>query len=474
MTEVVGVDSSTQSTKILRVDAETGKVLAQGSAPHPDGTAVDPSAWREALLAAAGSRGTRDGGTYDGGLLAGAAAVSVAAQQHGMVALDRDGEPVMDALLWNDTRSAPQAARLREAFGAEFWAGEIGVVPVPSFTITKLAWLREERPALADRVERVLLPHDWLTWQLGGRPTEAVTDRSDASGTGYYSVPQGRYRHDILEHAFGRVPELPRVLGPAEAAGETAGGALLGPGCGDNAAAALGLGLRPGDVAVSIGTSGTVFASSSGSLPDPSGAIAGFADATGKGLPLLCTLNAARVLDGTARLLGRSLEELDRLALDAAPDAGGLVLLPYLDGERTPDLPGATGTLRGMRLANLGAENMARAAVLGVLCSLAEALDRLRASGVPVRRAVLTGGAARSRAVREAAAELFGVEVSVPEPAEHVALGAARQAAWVLSGAAEPPAWEAPSGTVHAPSGTEWAAEVRGRYAEERLRVYGV
>ena len=272
----------------------------------------------------------------------------MSAQQHGMVALDAQGEPVYDALLWNDVRSAPQAARLRESRGAEAWAREVGVVPVASFTVTKLAWLADERPDLADRVDQVLLPHDWLTWQLTGRPDEAVTDRSDASGTGYWSVPEGRYRTDVLADAFGRTPRLPRVLGPAESAGETPTGALVGPGCGDNAGAALGLGLGSGDVAISIGTSGTVFASTADPVCDPSGAVAGFADATGRYLPLLATINAARILTTTAGLLGVDLTELDRLAQAGAPDADGLAMVPYLDGERTPNLPDATGSLLGM------------------------------------------------------------------------------------------------------------------------------
>ncbi|NKX51988.1 xylulose kinase, partial [Arthrobacter deserti] len=204
------------------------------------------------------------------------------------------------ALLWNDVRSAPQAERLREELGAQVWADEIGIVPVPSFTITKLAWLAENHPDLADRVRKVMLPHDWLAWRILDRAGQPTTDRSDASGTGYYSVRDNAYRHDLLAWAFGRSPELPTVIGPAEASGTTAAGALVGAGGGDNAGAALGLSPRPGEVAVSIGTSGTVFTSTERTISDPSGAIAGFADATGQQLPLLATINGARVLTSTA------------------------------------------------------------------------------------------------------------------------------------------------------------------------------
>jgi len=459
-TVVAGIDSSTQSTKVLHVDAETGEILSKTSAPHPDGTSIDPEAWWEALQ-------SQD-------RLADVAAISVSAQQHGMVALDAAGVPVHDALLWNDTRSSTQAKKLREALGAEAWAREIGIVPVPSFTVTKLAWLAENHPDLADRVHQVLLPHDWLTWRLAGRPEEATTDRSDASGTGYYSVPEGRYRKDILELAFGRSPLLPRVLAPSATAGKTASGALLAAGCGDNAGAALGLGLTPGEVVVSIGTSGTVFAPSAARIQDPSGAVAGFADATGNNLPLLATINAARTLAASARLLNVDLAAFDDLASAGAPDAGGLTLIPYLDGERTPDLPHATGTMTGLTRANLTAENLARASVLGLLCTLSDALDRLRAQGVACERVVLIGGGSLSRSVRRAAAEIFNAEVVIPAPAEYVALGAARQAAWALSGEAEPPTWSRSTEETHTPTGASWAAEVRGRFTASRIAAYGL
>lgn len=462
-TVVVGIDSSTQSCKMVRVDAETGQILGKHSAPHPDGTSIDPQRWWEALQDAGGDR------------LEGVRAVSVSAQQHGMVALDEDDKPVHDALLWNDVRSAPQAASLRNHFGSDFWAKEIGVVPVSSFTITKLAWLAQTHPDLAARVRRVMLPHDWLSWQLGAKVHAPVTDRSDASGTGYFSVPENRYRLDVLEHAFGRVPELPKVIGPHEMAGQTPHGAIIGAGCGDNAGAALGLGLVSGEVVVSVGTSGAVFASTEQQIADPSGAIAGFADATGRNLPLLATINGARILASTANLLGVDLQEFDRLAGAGAKDAGGLTLVPYFDGERTPNLPQATGSLVGMTRAELTRENMARSAVLGLLCVLADALDSLRGKDVVVDRVLLIGGGSMSRSLRAAAADIFQAEVVIPEAGEYVALGAARQAAWALSGNTEPPQWGRKLERSYEPSASaEWASTVRGRFAEARQTIYGV
>ncbi len=355
-----------------------------------------------------------------------------------MVALDADGEPVHDALLWNDTRSGADAQDLVQRYGADWWAEQTGSVPVASFTVTKLAWLARERPEIAARVAQVMLPHDWLTWRLRGGG-EATTDRGDASGTGYFSPSSGEYLRELLVEVLGHDVELPRVLGPGESPG-SAGTVLLGPGTGDNMAAALGVGAGPGDVVVSIGTSGTVFASGPVATADPSGIVAGFADARGGFLPLVATLNAARVLDATAAVLGVDYAGLDELAL-SVPDAGGLVLLPYLDGERTPNLPDATGSLHGMTRTNSTPAHFARAAIEGMLCGLGAGLDALRELGVPCDRVLLVGGGAQSPAVARIASEVFGSPVVVPQPGEYVAASAARQAAWVLEGAL--PQWDA-------------------------------
>ena len=430
---VVGIDSSTQSCKALLVRADDGTVVDQVSAPHPDGTEVDPRAWLDALQQASAP------------LLERASAVAVGGQQHGMVALGDDDQPVRPALLWNDVRSASQAADLvREWGGPQACADAVGSVLVASFTASKLRWLRDREPEHAAAVRRVLLPHDYLTWHLTERADAPTTDRGDASGTGYFSTRDDAWRPDLAADALGHEPALPRVAGPAEAIGRTARGALVAAGTGDNMAAALGLQLRPGDVAVSIGTSGVASAVSRTPAADPSGEVAGFADASGEFLPLVCTLNAARVLDTTARLLGVDHAALAGLALAAEPGAGGLTLLPYLDGERTPNRPDASGTLHGLTTGTTR-EQLARAAVEGLLCSLADAVDRLTAvTGAPAERVVLVGGGARNEAVRRLAPALFGCPVVVPGAAEYVALGAARQAAWALSGAARPPAWALP------------------------------
>ena len=438
MTLVVGVDSSTQSCKVVVTDAATGAVVRQGRASHPDGTEVDTAAWWHALQVA----------ITDAGGLADVEAWAVGGQQHGMVVLDAEGRVIRPALLWNDMRSAGAAADLIAEFGAEALAQRTGLVPVASFTITKLRWLRDNEPANAAKVAAVALPHDWLTWRLRGFGPEGesprgpvleelVTDRSDASGTGYWNPESteagtGGYDRDLLVAALGRDAILPRVLGPDEWVLD-ADGRRVGPGAGDNAGAGLGLGAGPGDVVVSIGTSGTVFAVSEERTIDPTGTVAGFADADGHFLPLVATLNAARVLDAIGRLLGVDHGELSRLALAAEPGAGGLSLVPYFEGERTPNLPDATASLSGMTLDSTTRENLARAAVEGMLSGLGAGLEALRGLGVPLERALLVGGGAQSEAVRVIAPLVLGIPVEVPAPGEYVALGAARQAARILA-----------------------------------------
>ncbi|GAA1860716.1 xylulokinase [Microbacterium koreense] len=424
---VMGVDSSTQSCKVVIVDAESGAIVREGRATHPAGTAVDPEAWWHALQHA----------IADAGGLDDVVAWSIGGQQHGMVALDADGRVVRDALLWNDTRSADAAAALIGEYGAAALAERTGLVPVASFTISKVRWLRDNEPDVAARVDAVALPHDWLTWRLRGfgpdKPVldELITDRSDASGTGYWNPATGDYDRELFAAALGHDAVLPRVLGPRESVSDAAG-RRVAAGCGDNAGAALGVGATLGDAVVSIGTSGTVFAVSRTRTIDPSGTVAGFADAAGNFLPLVATLNAARVLDAIGDLLAVDHVELSRLALTAAPAADGLTLVPYFEGERTPNLPDATASLTGMTLASTTRENLARAAVEGMLSGLRAGLDAVRGVGVSVERVLLIGGGAQSEAVRIIAPDVFGVPVEVPATGEYVALGAARQAASVL------------------------------------------
>ncbi|MEC3918391.1 xylulokinase [Nocardia sp. CDC160] len=435
MTLVAGVDSSTQACKVVIRDAESGRAVRFGRAAHPPGTEVHPEHWWTALHEA----------FDDAGGLEDVAAISIAGQQHGLVCLDEAGQVVRDALLWNDTRSADAARDLVDELGAPTWAQRTGSVPVASFTVTKLRWLAEHEPDNLARTTAVCLPHDWLTWRLrGGGLEQLTTDRSDASGTGYFDSRTGEYCRDLLELACGRSDLLlPEVMGPSESTA-SASGPLLAVGAGDNAAARLGLAAGT-DVVVSLGTSGVVSADSAVRPADPTGIVAGFADATDRYLPLVCTLNAARVLDTAADLLGVGLRKLSDLALSAPPGAEGVVLVPYLDGERTPNLPTATGALHGLTTATTTRANLARAAVEGMLCGIAAGLEALTAQGVSITTVRLIGGAAALPAVREIAPTVFGVPVLAPEPGEYVAEGAARQAAWALHGGTEIPSWPEPA-----------------------------
>ena len=270
------------------------------------------------------------------------AAISVAGQQHGMVALDEHREVLRPAKLWNDTESAPDAAWLIGQLpgGRQAWADACGLVPVASFTITKLSWLHRSEPETWRRLAHVVLPHDWLTFRLTG---QLVTDRGDASGTGYWSAATGSYRDDLLAVVDGErdwSAAVPAVLGPARRRRRVARARWSPPAPATTWRVRSASGCAPGDVAVSIGTSGTVYSVSDEPIADPSGIVAGFADATGRHLPLVCTLNATKVTEAVRRLLGVDHDAFDELALAAAPGAGGLTLLPYLDGERTPDRPG--------------------------------------------------------------------------------------------------------------------------------------
>ena len=457
MTLVLGIDSSTQSTKALLVDAVDGTIVDSRTAAHPPGTEVDPRSWLSAMEEA-----TQD-------LLERADAVAVAGQQHGMVALDAAGAPVRDALLWNDTRSAAQARQLvAEMGGPQACADAVGSVLVASFTSTKLRWLRDHEPLNAARVHRVLLPHDFVSHHLSAPGTDPFTDRGDASGTGYFATREGSWRPDLLAQALGHDAELPRLVAPGAVAGHTPGGAVVAGGTGDNMGAALGMDLRPGDVLVSVGTSGVASAVSATAVADGTGVVTGFADASGGYLPMVTTMNAAGILDLQARWLGVDHSGLADLALASSSGAGGVTLLPYYGGERSPNRPEAVGTWTGLRPTTTRAD-LARAAYEALLCSLADAVERLvEATGEQPTRLLMIGGATRSTALRELAPAILGRAVAFPPSAEYVAIGAARQAAWALAGTAAPPVWQQPETTVLEAEPTPRVHEV---YAELRTRT---
>jgi xylulokinase len=451
---VAGVDSSTQSVKIVIREANTGELVREGRAAHPDGTEIDPTLWSSALNTAISNAGGLDG----------VDAISIAGQQHGMVALDSDGAVIRPALLWNDTRSAQAALDLNaEQGGNAQISRKVGSVLVASFTASKLRWMADHEPQNAAKVAAVALPHDWLSWQLqGGKDLNKLfTDRSDASGTGYFDPTTSHYREDILRLALRHDSEivLPTIIAPNKFGGATQSGIPIAAGAGDNAGAALGLQAQPGDVVISLGTSGTAFAVSDTPTHDSTGAVAGFADATGRFLPLVCTLNAARILDAATRILGKTHDEVGALALSSIAGAHGLTLLPYFEGERTPNRPDATGVFSGMNLNNSNPADIARAMIEGMMCGLTDAVDALIALGVSVNRIVIIGGAAKNSAIPVIASALMGREVVVPPAGEYVADGAAKQAAWALLD--QMPQWNLGEVTHHT---TKPTPDVMDRY----------
>jgi xylulokinase len=459
---VAGLESSQEYTGIVVCDTDSGAVIKSGHAEH-SAERDDPQSWLISLGQAASA-----------GQLADVQAIGVSAQQQGLVTLDSAGETIRPALLGNDKRMQPAAADLVDALGGrEAWAQAVGAVPQASHPISKLRWLARNEPDNAARVAEVLQPHDWLVWQLTAHPFRRTTDRGDASGTGYWSAALESYRPDLVELALGRQIKLPEVMGPAQPAGRTPEGLLISAGTGETMAAAFGLGVELGDAVISLGASGSVFAVHHEALADPTGTITSYADATGMHLPAVRILNATRVLRGTADMLGTDLNGLSELALKSTPGAYGLVLLPYLEGEHTPNLPHTAGSLHGMRRESMKPEYLARAAVEGMLCGLADALDVLRGRGVQVRRLFLLGQAAGLPAVQAAAPALFGTQVVVPRPAGYTAIGAARQAAWALQGGGQPPQWPQAECQVFEP-GEELAAgqAVRQQYVAVREEAH--
>lgn len=415
------------------VDVESGEIVGSGRAEHSvsgrDGAReTDPEEWWNALAAALDQTGCKEE----------IAAISVGAQQHGLVVIDKDGRPLRRAILWNDVRSAPDSLAIIEALGGPARTAElIGSLPLAAFTVTSWAWLRRMEPEIVKRVAGVRLPHDWLTERLTGN---AVTDRGDVSGTGWWSTATEAYAPEVLDNALVQLAQesLPRVLKPAEAAGKLRAEAAqqlglssdvtVGPGTGDNPAAALAIGLRMGEPAMSLGTSGTVYTKSSRRSADLSGVVVGMADATGQFLPLACTLNCTLAVDRVAAWMS-----LDREDVAASARA---VVLPYLDGERTPNLPDSAGSIVGLRH-DTSPREILLAAYEGAAWSLIEAMAALEVNSGrldPEAPIILIGGGAQGAAWQRTVRRLSGRAVIVPEAKELVALGAAIQAAVVFTG----------------------------------------
>ena len=441
-TLVIGVDSGTQSTKSLVVDARDGRVLGSGSSAYgllpglpPGAKEQDPATWTKALVKATKAA-----------LLAAKAdasevvALSVSGQQHGFVPLDRDGLVIRPAKLWCDTSTSAECAEIESALGGTQAAIQaVGNAVLPGFTASKILWLRKHEPRHYARLATVLLPHDFLNHWLTG---VATMEFGDASGTALFDVRKRRWSEPVVAaidpDLMGKLPtvapsdrpagrlrkEAARALGLPE-------GVLVAAGGGDNMMGAIGTGnTRPGVVTASFGTSGTIYACSDKPVVDPSGEIAAFCDSTNRWLPLLCTMNVTVATEMVRNSLGLDLAAFERIARKAPPGSNGLLLLPYLEGERTPNVPEGTGVFLGVRPAVHDAAHQARAAMEGVTLGMNYGLRRLASLGVQARQVRATGGGARSRLWRQIMADVFHAEVVTLKVAEGAAFGAALQALW--------------------------------------------
>ncbi len=439
----LGIDVGTQSVKALLLDDERGVVataareVALIAGLPPGHSEQHPRDWLVATRAALAELRAAQPQAW-----AGVASIGVSGQQHGFVPLDAAGEVIRPAKLWNDVSTAAECAAIVAALGGrERLFGLTGNGLPPGFTAGKIRWLATHEPANFARLRRVVLPHDYVNHWLTG---EATCEAGDASGTGFFDVRTRTFSPAVLAAvAPGLDGMLPRMIGAGEPAGTLRRAlatelglpvtTLVAAGGGDNMMAAIGAGaVEPGIAVLSLGTSGTVFACADRPVCDPRGEIAAFCDSTGRWLPLGCTMNATVSTETTRTLLGMSLTDLEREATAAAPGAAGVLCLPFFTGERTPDLPAATGAFLGLTPGNATRANVARAAMEGATFALAGLLDRLVELGMSLRELRLTGGGSRSALWCRIVAAATGRDVRLGIHPDAAALGAALQASWTL------------------------------------------
>ncbi len=439
----LGIDCGTQGTKALLIDGQ-GSPLGRGYARHAlierstGAREQEPQWWVDALRIAVKEALASAGGSA-------VKALGVSGQQHGLVVLDGDLEVIRPAKLWNDTETAEQNAELVKQFGGPAeWSRRFGIVPLTGYTISKLLWLKQNEPQNFARIRQILLPHNYLNFWLTGR---LCAEAGDASGTAFFDIRTRAWQQQVLDaidggsgHLFAALPEL---IGPEDIVGtlrpevaaelglpETC---MVSSGGGDNMMAAIGTGnVREGIVTLSLGTSSTVYSFSEQPVQDEKGSVAPFCSSSGGWLPLICTMNATNVVTDTVNLLGKSVAEIDYALNSTEPGADGLTFLPFLNGERTPDLPRARASLVGISATNFTANHLIRAAVEGVSFGILNGLD-LILHGRKADVVQVTGGGARSAAWRQLLADASGVEIHVPAEEEAGCLGAAMQAMVALS-----------------------------------------
>ncbi|WP_180697891.1 xylulokinase [Pseudomonas crudilactis] len=442
----LGIDCGTQGTKAIILDAASGQVLGQGAAAHTMISGAngrreqDTQQWLEAFTLAT-SRALL-AANVDGQSILG---IGVSGQQHGLVLLDDQGEVLRPAKLWCDTETSAENDRLLTHLGGEKGSLErLGVVIAPGYTVSKLLWTKEQHPVVFSRIARILLPHDYLNFWLTGR---ACSEYGDASGTGYFNVRTRQWDLQLLRDidASGRLQAaLPELIDAHQSVGtilpaiaEHLGinpDALVSSGGGDNMMGAIGTGnIQPGAITMSLGSSGTVYAYSEVPKVSPDASVATFCSSSGGWLPLICTMNLTNATGAIRELFNLDLQQFNDLVAEAPIGADGVSMLPFLNGERVPALPHATGSLHGLTLDNLTQANLCRAAVEGTTFGLRYGLDLLRHNGLQSRSICLIGGGSKSAVWRQIVADIMNTPVICTEQSEAAALGAAIQAAWCKS-----------------------------------------
>ena len=442
----LGIDCGTQGTKAIILDAASGQVIGQGAAAHTMISGAngrreqDAQQWLEAFTLA--TRQALLAANVDGQSILG---IGVSGQQHGLVLLDDQGEVLRPAKLWCDTETSAENDRLLVHLGGEKGSLErLGVVIAPGYTVSKLLWTKEQHPVVFSRIARILLPHDYLNFWLTGR---ACSEYGDASGTGYFNVRTRQWDLQLLRDidASGRLQAaLPELIDAHQSVGtilpaiaEHLGinpNALVSSGGGDNMMGAIGTGnIQPGAITMSLGSSGTVYAYSEVPKVSPDASVATFCSSSGGWLPLICTMNLTNATGAIRELFNLDLEQFNHLVAQSPIGADGVSMLPFLNGERVPALPHATGSLHGLTLDNLTQANLCRAAVEGTTFGLRYGLDLLRHNGLQSRSICLIGGGSKSAVWRQIVADIMNTPVICTEQSEAAALGAAIQAAWCKS-----------------------------------------
>jgi xylulokinase len=440
----LGIDCGTQGTKALIIDRE-GTIRGRGHAAHElierDNGAREqnPQWWVDAMIAA-----VRQAVKEAGGAGAEVQALGVSGQQHGLVVLDASDKPIRPAKLWNDTETAPQNAELvRKPGGPGAWFEKFGIIPLTGYTISKLLWLRQKEPENFDKIRQILLPHDYLNFWLTG---QKVAEYGDASGTGFFDIRKRVWAPEalaLIDGGSGALAKaLPKLVAPDAIVGTLTASAarelglttkcVVSVGGGDNMMGAIGTGnVRKGIVTMSLGTSATVYSYSNKPVVDPKGCVAPFCSSSGGWLPLVCTMNATNVTTQTASVINRDVAYISEALRDSEPGAGGISVLPFFNGERTPDLPTAQGSVHGLTMSNYTTANLMRAMVEGVSFGVIAGLRRILGSSDP-ERIFLIGGGARSAEWRQMIADATGAEIVVPAGEEAGALGGALQAMWAF------------------------------------------